>query len=188
MVPGVLNTDVFKLGRVVDAKSHQDDIPSGSQLHLPLWLVESLATMVMETNQAGGPARFFVDVQPPNAFSPVAVEDMNADPGTARIRSSTRYYYDIGAKLGVLGRLQRNDELMQIVEADTEGEGSFLVKAFKSRFCALLAEAHIVPEDTRMKMQNKLTREEFDREYYAAAPPPPPPILPPGSRKPVSVL
>jgi hypothetical protein len=163
VVPGVLNTDVFKLGRVVDAKSHQDDIPSGSQLNLPLWLVESLATMVLEATPAGGrSARFFVDVQAPNAFSPVAVEDMHADAGAARIRSSTRYYYDVGMKLGALGRLQGNEELMQIVEADTEGEGSFLVKVFKARFCSLLAEAHIVPEDTRMKMQNKLTREEFD--------------------------
>ena len=156
VVPGVLNTDVFKLGRVVDAKSHQDDIPSGSQLNLPLWLVESLATMVLEATPAGGrSARFFVDVQAPNAFSPVAVEDMHADAGAARVRSSTRYYYDVGMKLGALGRLQGNEELMQIVEADTEGEGSFLVKVFKARFCSLLAEAHIVPEDTRMKMQKQ---------------------------------
>ena len=180
VVPGVLNTDVFKLGRVVDAKSHQDDIPSGSQLNLPLWLVESLATMILDAAPAGGrSARFFVDVQAPNAFSPVAVEDMHADAGAARIRSSTRYYYDVGMKLGALGRLQRNEELMQIVEADTEGEGSFLVKVFKARFCSLLAEAHIVPEDTRMKMQNKLTREEFDRTFYAPPGGPPAPREPP---------
>ena len=135
-------------------------LEEGTELKLPLWLVEPLAK------------RQHVDLQLPKFYGAAYRNALRADAAHLNLSNQSDFYFEVGAQLS------------QLVD-DSGDLGSMLLAGFANRFHGLLdASLNVTSKVDSTAIKEKLTLREKQRAPTRLLHPRPPPPTPPAPSPP----
>lgn len=135
LVPTSFTYGAAGLGRVLDPSSVDDDLPSNSQVDVPLWLVEPLAKRSMAT------------ISPPSIYNQRHMQKLDAGAECLSFKGRSPYFYDVGLKCNAF---LRDLELAK-----------FLIRTFARRYHELVSKGlNSLTGEEVLQQHSKLSMEE----------------------------
>ncbi|EFN54484.1 hypothetical protein CHLNCDRAFT_59701 [Chlorella variabilis] len=136
------------VGTVIDPSSDQADLPPGTRLDLPLWMVPPMA------------GRNMLQVDLPVFYGNKMRRKMKAGAGCEDLKVRCPHYYSVATRL---------HSAMQACLTADEDFPAFILNTFRSRYKELLTKAPLVESDLEAsQIQAKLSVEE-SQLFTAAA-------------------
>ncbi|CAG9461066.1 unnamed protein product [Pedinophyceae sp. YPF-701] len=125
-VPARFSVPAPGLGHALDGDLGDHDLPQGTRVNLPLWLVPELA------------ARHFVTVPAmPKTFGKAVRRDLEAESAAVALRSRCPHFYTAATKLGAAAPGLRADAN----DPDEKPLHEFALLTFEARFRGLVAQS-----------------------------------------------